>query len=76
MMIEILDRLHDSGELRELVHSGLISPNAIFWRRIYHSYKKQIEDGVKPFQAVNDISDIFGISNRSVYRILKILKSK
>lgn len=74
MAIDILDKLHESGELRELVHSGLVSPNVIFWRKIYHAYHKQIEDGSRPSQAVSDVADVFGIADRNVYRILQRFK--
>lgn len=74
MAIEILDRLHESGELRILVHSGIISHNVIFWRKIYHAYHSQMSKGEKSTQAVSDVADVFGISDREVYRILKRFK--
>jgi hypothetical protein len=74
MAIDILDKLHESGELRELVHSGLISHNVIFWRKIYHAYHSQMEKGEKSTQAVSDVADVFGISDRMVYRILQRFK--
>lgn len=74
MTIQILDKLHESGELRNLVHSGLISTNVLTWRKIYHAYHLQIEKGVKSTQAVTDVSDVFGVSERMVYNVLNKLK--
>jgi hypothetical protein len=74
MTIDILDKLHESGELRELVHSGLVSANVILWMRVYHSYHSQVEKGIKKTQAVYNVSDVFAISDRMVYRILEKLK--
>ena len=74
MKIELLDKLHDSGELRELVHSGLVSPNVITWRKIYHAYNLQILKGVKKTQAITDIGDVFGVSEKTVYLVLRRFK--
>lgn len=74
MAIEILDRLHDSGELRELVYSGLISHNVTLWRKVYHACNTQVDSGVKKSQAVTNVADTFGISDRMVYRILERFK--
>lgn len=74
MDIELLDRLHDSGELRDLVHSGLVSPSVIKWRKIYHAYNLQINKGVKKTQAITDIGDVFDVSEKTVYLVLKKFK--
>lgn len=74
MTINILDKLHESGELRNLVHSGLISPNVILWRKIYHSYQLEILKGHVKTQAVENVSIVFGVDTRTVYRILKRMK--
>jgi hypothetical protein len=74
MTINILDKLHESGELRELVQSGIISSKVIYWMRVYHSYHTQVEGGTQKTQAVYNVADIFGIQERMVYRILQILK--
>jgi hypothetical protein len=42
--------------------------------RVYHSYHSQVEKGIKKTQAVYNVSDIFAISDRMVYRILEKLK--
>jgi hypothetical protein len=74
MAIEILDKLHDSGELRELVHSGLISHNVALWRKVYHACDSQVNSGIKKSHAVINVAYTFGISDRMVYRILERFK--
>lgn len=74
MTIEILDRLHETGELRKLVHSGLISVNVIQWRKIYHAYNFRLTQIESSVQAVSDTADMFGVSDRTVFRIIERLK--
>lgn len=74
MKIELLDKLHDNGELLELVNSGLVSTSVITWRKIYHAYNLQINKGVKKTQAITDIGDVFGVSEKTVYLVLKRFK--
>ena len=71
MSIKLLEKLHDSGELHELLRSGLISVNVLTWYKIYKAYKFQMENGVKKTQSITDVSDVFGVSERIVYRIIK-----
>jgi len=71
MSIKLLEKLHDSGELHDLLRSGLISVNVLTWFKIYKSFKFQMEKGVKKTQAITDVSDVFGVSERIVYRIIK-----
>lgn len=73
--IEILDDLYDSGKLRQMVNAGLISINIVIWRKIWHAYQLQIKNGSPKFKAVKEVSDIFDISERQIYRILKKLKT-
>lgn len=74
MTIEILDRLHNTGELRNLVSSGLVSSNVILWRKIYHCYESEIMKGHVKTQAVENVSIVFGVDTRTVYRVLKRMK--
>lgn len=73
-MIKILDKLHETGELRDLVLSGLISPNVLIQRKIFHAYNLQIDNGVSKMQSVVDVSTVFCVSERMVYRVLKRFK--
>lgn len=72
--IQVLDRLHDSGDLEAMVKSGLISVSVILWRKIFHAYESRILEGETESQSVTDISDTFGVSERTVYRTLNRLK--
>lgn len=74
MTIRIIDRLHESGELRNLVQSGLVSENVILWRKIYHGYESEILKGHVKTQAVENVSIVFGVDTRTVYRVLKRMK--
>jgi hypothetical protein len=71
MSIKLLEKLHDSGELHDLLRSGLISVNVLTWFKIYKAYQFQMQKGVKKTQAITDVSDVFGVSERIVYRIIK-----
>lgn len=74
MTIEILDRLHNTGELRNLVSSGLVSSNVILWRKIYHGYESEILKGHVKTQAVENVSIVFGVDTRTVYRVIKRMR--
>lgn len=76
MNIDILERLHDSGELRELIQGGLVSVNVLMWYKIYKSFVFQMESGVKKTQAITDIADVFGVSERIVYRVIAKFENK
>lgn len=73
--IEILDDLYESGKLRQMVNAGLISINIIIWRKVWHAHQLQIENGSTKFNAVKEVSDVFDISERQIYRILKNLRT-
>ena len=74
MTITIIDKLYDSGELRNLVSSGLISENIILWRKIWHCYHSEIDKGHVKTQAVENVSEVFGVDTRTVYRVLKRMR--
>lgn len=76
MNIDILERLHDSGELRDLIQGGLVSINVLMWYKIYKSYTFQMENGVRKTQAITDISDVFNVSERIVYRVIAKFENK
>ena len=76
MNIDILERLHDSGELRDLIQGGLVSINVLMWYKIYKSYTFQMENGVKKTQSITDIADIFNVSERIVYRVIAKFENK
>jgi hypothetical protein len=71
MVIDLLDKLHESGDLKALFKAGVISPSVIQWRKIYHTYKGQIENGRTKTQAVNETSDVHDCSVDQVYRVIR-----
>lgn len=73
-MIETLDRLYESGELRDLIRGGLIAPNVLYWRKVFKCYENEISKGVTKMQAVENVCEVFKIEQRTVYRILKRMK--
>ncbi len=76
MNIDILERLHDNGELSKLIQGGLVSINVLMWYKIYKAYIFQMENGVKKTQSITDIADVFGVSERIVYRVIAKFESK
>lgn len=76
MNIDILERLHESGELSDLIQGGLVSINVLMWYKIYKSYVFQMNNGVKKTQAITDISDVFNVSERIVYRVISKFENK
>lgn len=76
MTIEILDKLYKTGELRSLVLSGIVSVNVLEWRKIYHLHNERIKKGSSKMTALSETSEVFNISERSVYRIIEKLKYK
>lgn len=71
--IEVLDELHENGKLMELAKAGLVSTSILVYRKIYHAYYFQRNNGVKKTQAITDVADVFGVSDRMVYNVLKRL---
>ena len=72
--IDVLDELHENGKLIELAKAGLLSTSILIYRKVYHAYNFQLVNGVAKTQAIKDVSDVFGISERMTYRILKKFK--
>ena len=73
MTIDTLDKLYDSGDLNDLLRSGLISVNVLIWYKIYKAFTFQLDNGVKKTQAITDVADVFGVSERVVYRVIEKL---
>ena len=76
MNIDILERLHESGELSDLIQGGLVSINVLMWYKIYKSYTFQMSNGVRKTQAITDIADVFNVSERIVYRVISKFENK
>lgn len=71
-----MDKLYDSGDLRELVKAGIVSLEILEQRKIYHAFYAHIEKNqVGKVQAAKDVGKVFGVSSRHVYSILKKFNS-
>lgn len=68
--IKLLDKLYETGELRALMQLGVISPNAVTWRKVYHLHEERLNAGSAKMLAKLEVSDVHNLSLKSVYRIL------
>lgn len=73
MTIDLVDRLYESKDLESLMLCGLISPNVLLMRKMYHTHKARIEAGEKRVDAVNQTAKTFSVSQTTVYRALKVM---
>jgi ArsR family metal-binding transcriptional regulator len=71
MVINLLDRLHGSGELKALYMAGVISFSSINNRKIYHTYKDRINNDVDKGEAVKQAADVHNVSYVTVYTAIK-----
>jgi hypothetical protein len=74
MTILILNRLHESGDLRSLVLSGIVSVNVLEWRKMYNCYQDLRLKGVAKYEAIRGTADVHGTSYRTVYRVIEKFK--
>jgi hypothetical protein len=44
------------------------------WRKIWHCYHSEIDKGHVKTQAVENVSEVFGVDTRTVYRVLKRMR--
>lgn len=65
-MIELLDRLHASGELRRMIEAGLLSGTVEIWRLIYHDYEKELSSTGSIMQAMSNAADNNGVTVRTI----------
>lgn len=75
MAIKILQKLKENGELQELLEAGLLSTQILNEMKIFYSYEDLTSRNKKKTEAVKDISKLYRISERSIYRIIKKLKT-
>jgi len=75
MSIEILDKLRDNGDLRILAENGLISISVLNYQKIYHAFMDRREH-VNVSQAVTDIAEVFSVSEKTVYNVIRRMKKQ
>jgi hypothetical protein len=75
MVIDLLDKLHESGDLKLLFQSGMVSSKVILQRRIYHTYKSRTEFNSKNHKAVKETAGVHNVSTNTVYKIIRSMQS-
>jgi hypothetical protein len=76
MVINLLDRLHSTGELKALYNAGVISQSAINNRKIYHTFIDRINKGIPKGQAVKDSAFTHKTSLKTVYTAISKMELK
>lgn len=76
MIIDLLNKLNNSGDLHTLYKNKLISPCVLQYRKVFISYQLKIDVGLKVSQAVFETSLEFKITERSIYSIIKIMNTE
>jgi len=71
MVKETIQKLRDSGELEELINAGILPLNFLIWEKINNSFVFQKKNNISTAQAVTDVSDIYNVSESTVYRVIK-----
>lgn len=67
--IELLNRLHQNGDLKKLVENGIVSPRFIIWRNMYIAYQFRLEAVQSKMQAMEEVSMNF---KRSIQLVAKV----
>lgn len=73
-MIDILIDLQKKGELIKLVRGGVMSTKVLSHVEIFLEYDKRIKLGGKSADIIFDISEIFKVSQRTIYDVIKKYK--
>lgn len=73
-MIEILNRLHASGDLTALLEKGLITYKVLLYRDIFNDCDIQTRVKKKSkAEAVDAVSGKYKVTKATVYRVIRIL---
>ncbi len=76
MIINLIDKLYESGELLSLIKCGVVPPQILMYRKIYHSHQERIQSGRKKMEAKDDVCFVFDVSQRTVYRVIKFMEQE
>lgn len=76
MVIELLDKLHESGDLKALFRAGVVSQSAINSRKIYHTYIDRINNNTPKGKSVRDTANVHNTSLKTVYTAIKNMEIK
>ena len=74
-MYETIKMLEEQNLFDKLVKQGIIPITIAGHKYIYEIYLREKENGIKGKQAVTNTSEITNTSERTVYHIIKLMKS-
>jgi len=72
-MYQELHQLYQSGTLKKLVLNGFISPKILHYLEICHYVNAKIAANQSKTSAVYEAAEELKISDRTIWRVLKIL---
>lgn len=73
-VIRIINKLADDGSLKTLMRAGIVSPKIYMQRNVFLEYDKNVKTGMKPKESVEKCADDFKVSERTIFRAIKIMK--
>jgi hypothetical protein len=74
MMIDMLNRLEKTGELKQLVRAGFVSTKVYSYREIYHDYNRNRKLGMRTYDAMHETSMNMRASISKVQRVRRIME--
>ena len=75
MMHEKIKVLNDDGTLKALIRAGLVSPKILMYYEIHAKFSFYISRGYKTNQAVIKTAMTVNVSERTVYKAIKIMRT-
>lgn len=73
LTVELIDDLEKNGHLKPLISGGFIHPNVILFRNIYRAYNYRLESTNSKMQAMEDVSQNFGVSFETVRKARRVM---
>lgn len=75
MMLEFINKLHADKTLKKLFEAGFLNQKAFIYRTTYIYFDQQVRTGMKVSAAVDKTSAMTKMTPRTIYKIIKIMKS-
>ena len=76
MVITLVNRLAEAGDLQRLYRAGLIGSKVLRYRDLYLSYDKELKLGRQSAEAITFTADEFRVSELTVYKAIDLMTSK
>lgn len=73
-MLEVINKLHDNGIIKELYVRGLVSSKLLDYRNIVNYLNAQIKQGIDKTQAITNTADHNRCSEGKVYRAMRAMR--